>query len=305
MYWPTRTKGKCDGARLLEVCQGRVRVTYSSGVESLTHKALKVAVVELLRGRREMGGGEAACGCTAVGMEVRCPVARHRVDVAGYLDPLPKASVGKRRARPPEGEGVEAGLLERGERARTVIVECKQSRADFLTDRADSSRLMELRARLEQQRTEMEQGIIRACEPELRRSGTSLFVELETWDYARSRLPAYRELLRELAGVEKQLHGSVKFWRMAHYRLADALYVAAPAGMVREQELPRHWGLIEMARREVNGALGNGEHAGAWRIVKRAPDLDAREVYRRRLLRNIAAALSARQVIRGSDEPAG
>ena len=32
--------------------------------------------------------------------------------------------------------------------------------------------------------------------PELRREGTSLFPDLDEWDYASSRLPAYRKLVR-------------------------------------------------------------------------------------------------------------
>jgi hypothetical protein len=241
-------------------------------METPTHKSLKSAAVRLLL----------ANGCVAAAAEVSCPIARHRVDAAGYLDPLSKKP---RRASIAEDSSL-TPILTRGERARTIIVECKQSRADFLSDRADALALRERRAHLEAVRAAIEDRILKVCEPELRQTGSSLFPDLERWDFAKSRLASYRSVLRDLAAVDKQLHGSSKFWRLAHYRLADALYIAAPLGMLRPHELPRGWGLLEVSRSAVD--------AGQWHITSPAPLLEGRAMHRRRLLRNIAVALSKR-----------
>lgn len=242
-------------------------------METLTHRSLKLRAVRLLIEH----------GCAAAAHEVACPIARHRVDAAGYLDALPKRPPRARRTPPADAS---PRLLDRGERARTIIIECKQSRADFLSDRADAPALLTRREHLNAVREALEERILKVCEPELRRGGTSLFPDLERWDFSRSKLSSYQGVLGELAAVDKRLHGSSKFWCMAHYRLADALYIAAPAGMLRPHELPPGWGLIEVPRHETSG--------DAWTISVHSPLHEGRLSHRRRLLRNIAVALSRR-----------
>ena len=241
-------------------------------METRVHRELKLRAVRLMLDS----------GCAAAAPEVPCPIARHRVDAAGYLDARPQKPVRRLAAT----ADAHPALLTRGERARTIIIECKQSRADFLSDRADTPALLEKRAHLHAVRAAIEERILKVCEPELRRSGSSLFPDLEQWDFARSRLGSYQGVLRELARVDRQLHGSSKFWRLAHYRLADALYIAAPAGMLRAHELPAAWGLIEIPR--------HAERGEDWTISVPAPLLEGRTLHRQRLLRNIAAALAKR-----------
>jgi hypothetical protein len=185
-----------------------------------------------------------AQGCRAIGAEVRCPASRYRADVAGYLDRL---NPRRRPAAPPDpaAPAPAAGPLVRGERPKTAIIECKQTRADFLRDTAETDRLLRERASLEARRLEFEEHRIKPAEPQLRRSGSYLFGDLEEWDFTATRLPTYRRLLASLRAVDAQLYGQTKFFLMSRYRLADYLFIMAPAGMIRRRELPVGWGLLE------------------------------------------------------------
>jgi hypothetical protein len=214
--------------------------------------------------------------------------------VAGYVDRLAPSGRSLTEERPMDGKGHSNGRLWTC-RPRTVLIECKQSRADFLRDRRDQNRLLAERRELDRFRRTIEEKRIKTEEPELRRVGSSLFPDLEEWEFAASRLPAYREVLRRLRRLDRLIHGQTKFCLIARYALADRLYIAAPRGMIRERELPPGWGLIEAAtdviRREDPNADLFGE--SALRITVKAPTLAARDDFRQRLLRNIAVSASS------------
>ncbi len=226
-------------------------------METTTHLNLKRLAVSYLRG----------LGCPAFATEVRCPIARYRVDVAGYLDRELSEPVGWRNGSPLD--------------PRTVVIECKQSRCDFLRDRREADRLLAERAELDRLRQGIEQRRVRVQEPHLRRCGSALFPEMEVWDYQDSRLRGYRLVVRRLRRLERRLYGETKFFMMARYRLADRLYLAAPCGLIRPGELPRGWGLLEQHRG------GTSLHEAV-----AAPSMSTRPVHRARLLRNIAVAAS-------------
>lgn len=249
-------------------------------METHRHRTLKrESVAALLR-----------AGCVAAADEVRCPIARHRVDVAGYLDPLP-------RHKSPAGEQWQTALstpavpfvLPRGDRAKTVIIECKQARSDFLTDSRDTDDLLAERDRLNRVRAVLEEQIVKVCEPHLRRSGSRLFAELEEWDFGRSRVGSYRGVLNDLRRIDERMYGERKFWTMAHYKLADWLYIAAPAGVIRPREVPPGWGLLEMP--------ANWEKGGRELHVRvPAPEHTGKPDHRHRLLRNIAVSATRRAI---------
>ncbi len=273
--------GHADGPYSLGICSeiGRrvptATVKAGSGkrgavVETDAHQHLKRLALEYLRRR----GGQ------ALATEVRCPIARYRVDVAGYLDTDPEAGNGAGGRRPRRCE------------PRTVMIECKQTRADFLRDRRDADRLLDLRQELERMRRAIEERRIKVHEPHLRQSGSALFPELEDWDFGASRLRAYHRLLRRIRRLETQLYGETKFFTIARYRLADELYLAAPRGMIKRRELPRGWGLLECPRRRL-GRAGPGVVLSA---SVDAPPQRSRADFRLRLLRNIAVAASRRTI---------
>jgi hypothetical protein len=251
-------------------------------METSAHRLLKQEAIRLLL----------RAGCSAAGVEVSCPIARHRVDAAGYIDALPRS---RRNAVEYEKTGSQIGLrFSRGERAKTVIVECKQARSDFLTDSRDMGELLAERDRLVRVRAVLEEQIVKACEPQLRTSGSRLFPDLEEWDFAASRVGSYRAVLNDLRRLDERMHGESKFWMMAHYRLADWLYLAAPRGVIRSREVPPGWGLLEIDL----GASAAGSETGFGLSLRiRAPELRGKPEHRQRLLRNIAVA-STRHILR-------
>lgn len=249
-------------------------------METPAHRELKRAAVALLL----------RAGCVAAADEVRCPIARHRVDVAGYLDPLPRRrprAAEMWRTLVPEAAPVGRLDLERSDRARTVIIECKQARSDFLTDSRNVDDLLAERERLGRVRAVLEERIVKVCEPHLRRSGSRLFAELEDWDFERSRVASYRAVLNDLRRVEERLYGERKFWTMSRYRLADWLYIAAPVGVISPREVPPGWGLLELPTARQRGGR-------ELRVRVPAPTHSGKDDHRLRLLRNIAVAASRR-----------
>jgi hypothetical protein len=233
-------------------------------METLRHQQLKVLAAGFLR----------AAGCCAVAMEVACPFSRYRVDVAGYADARPKHTPARidENAAPP--------ICLQRPHPLTVIVECKQSRADFVRDSRALDGLLATRTDLDAQRRDLEERIIRVSEPNLLRSGSMLFSELEDWDYSQSSLPSYRRVLRQMRAIDQQVHGQTKFWTLARYTLADVLLIAAPRGLLRPCEAPPGWGLVEFVPDEPLST------AGIHGLVVR----QALDRYRLRLLRNIAVA---------------
>lgn len=246
-------------------------------------------------------------GFQAVALEVSSPIPRHRVDVAGHLHGWAEAE--EEFTWAPTLFGPESARRNgTARRAGTVLIECKQSRADFLRDTRHLATLLSRRAELHRHREALEDRLIRVSEPHLIASGSMLFPEMETWDFASSRSPGYRSVLRELRRIDAQIHGDTKFWTVARYALADVLLIAAPRGMIRAAELPAGWGLLEFtpewldvpdhAATPAEQAPPSAGYAAPleFRVRPAATPRPAqltREVHRVRLLRNIAVATTA------------
>lgn len=218
-------------------------------------------------------------GFLAVAPEVTAPIPRFRLDVAGY------------------GEGEFDANGERNRQPQTVVIECKQARSDFIRDSRRTDRLLRERRLLEQRCAFLEETHVRHHEPHLRQSGSSLFSEMEEWDFANSRLTSYRESMDRLTRIDQALYGETKFCTMARYRLADHLYVLAPPGVLTRRELPAGWGLILCPPELLKGrpvpmaelvdllaANALKVHEASW------PPSSTR--YRKRFIRNIAIAAS-------------
>lgn len=222
-------------------------------MESIDHRALKQVAISWLLGQ----------SCRAVAAEVTSAVPRWRVDAAGWR---------------------KIGLS-----CETIIVECKQSRCDFLRDDSSTNELVSERQRLQEKRTRIEESRVKVYEPHLRTAQAGLFYESSQWDFTRSKLSDYRRVLVELRRVDAALHGETKFCLMSRYRLADRLYLMCPQGMIRKREVPDGWGLLEcprtLARRNFRSLQGQSEIV---RCTIEAPPLLSRPDRRERLLRNIA-----------------
>jgi hypothetical protein len=238
-------------------------------METARHLNLKRLAVAFLRRQ----------GCLILGFEVQCPIARYRLDVAGYQDRAPADQDGSLRSCPPQ----------------TIVIECKQSREDFLRDCSEMPRLIEYREALQRILASVQEHRVKRYEPHLRRAGTSLFPELDEWDFRSSQLRGYRRVVQRLRRLDEQIHGQTKFFLMSHYRLADRLYLAAPEGVIRPCDVPRGWGLLECAASAVVAADSDDAGACDLRVRVEAPQLVSRPRHRLRLLRNIAVAASRRE----------
>ncbi len=249
-------------------------------METQTHERLKRWAAALLIDQ----------GYLAVATEVRCPISRYRVDVAGYADR--PADAGPISPGPLfEAIASSAGTTSKPSReVRTVVIECKQSRGDFLRHRREVQALLARRDRLDAARERYEQTRLPVEEPHLRQTGSALFAELEQWDFTASRSAGYRRIIRRLRRVERQLYGETKFSMIARYRLADRLYIAAPAGLIQPDELPAGWGLLECPKRALRREASIGSETAPVRVSRAAPSQMSPARFRQRLLRNIAIA---------------
>ena len=261
-------------------------------MESFAHLELKRLAIAWL----------ARLGCRAVATEVRCPISKYRIDAAGWLDHaegelLDAGGLARERS------GVDATLFTSAPKAvrrrgparpRTIAVECKQSRADFIRDDRDADRLKTKLASLRRTREKFERELIPRSEPHLRESGSSLFRDLETWDFEGSRTSSYQRVLRSIERIERRLHGETKFHTMPHYRLADHFFLFTPVGLLKPHEVPTGWGLVECGRGTLRKGAGSLGELDALPLRERiaCPSLESPEPRRQRMLRNIAVAAS-------------
>ncbi|MSR29115.1 MAG: hypothetical protein EXS03_06015 [Phycisphaerales bacterium] len=226
-------------------------------METIDHRALKSLAISWL----------IAQGCRAVALEVTCAIPRWRFDAAGWK----RTALG----------------------AESIVVECKQSRADFLRDDEHLDALVAERLRLTTRRTQIEETRVKVYEPHLRTWEPGLFEERAAWDFTRSKLADYRRVLLGLRRVDQSLHGETKFCLAVRYRLADRCYLLCPQGMIRPREVPEGWGLLECPRRLARRALRDaGVTAAPIRLRVDAAALLSRCDRRERLLFNIAVAAS-------------
>ena len=218
-------------------------------------------------------------GCRVMACEVRCPLSKYRVDVAAYLDPLPTKPrpTSLLTPLPPEALRRQPG------EPRTIAIECKQSRADFLRDRRDRDELLALRESLLRQRDHLAQTRVKPNEPHLRLEGSSLFEHDDAWDLSSSACKSYQNVLTQLRQVERRLVSDTKFSTLDRYHLADRLLLLTPAGLIEPRELPTGWGLIEHwpGCESVEQSL---------RVRVQPAEQRSTTKHRHRLLRNIAAA---------------
>ncbi|MHC4832976.1 MAG: hypothetical protein ACYTFH_03580 [Planctomycetota bacterium] len=178
----------------------------------------------------------------------------------------------------------------RGPRSpRVIVIECKQSRADFFRNHTGRDAVLAERDRLERLARRIEERRIKRHEPHLRRVEAGLFEDRESWDFESTSIGAYHRVRERLARVEQDLYGRSKFDLLARYRLADHLLVLSPRGLVRPREIPASWGLLECSRRQ---RLGRPDPGEVLRTRRRSERLRPDEARRQRFLRNIAAAAS-------------
>ena len=269
-------------------------------MESFEHRELKRLAVAWL----------ARLGCRAIATEVTCPISRYRVDVAGWLDHSESTLLdagGLQKRRP----GIAASLFDdrpsrRGRRSpRTIVVECKRSRSDFIRDDRNADRLKQRLEMLRRVRNRFERVLIPQSEPHLRESGASLFPEMETWDFEGSRTAAYRRTMKEIERIERRLHRDTKFHTMARYRLADHLVLFTSSDLIEITEVPTGWGLVECGRRTLRRGAGRLGPLADLPLRERisVPSHESLPDRREQMLRNIAVAASRSLIASHSEAP--
>lgn len=244
-------------------------------------------------------------GFAAVASEVRCPLGKYRIDIAGYATDIWRITPAVFCSQNDEAEQSNEQAPDRvvaiahspprkrasKRRSSTLIVECKASRADFLRDSRSIEQLQEERRQLEAAQRKIEVDILRTNDPFARCAEESLFSDLDAWDFSRCTLRSYLEIVEELERVHLALFGQTKFQLLARYALADRLFVAAPRGLIAIEELPRGWGLMEFWNVRTGAIAIEGlDQASVLYRVKGVESPQSREGYRQRLLRGIAIA---------------
>jgi hypothetical protein len=233
-----------------------------------------------------------ANGFRCIGLEVRAPRSRFRVDVAAYRP----GRKGPRPARLPDFQTPvrTQGTRESAESAREcrqrqttsattncsasgsesdepliAIFECKQSQPDLYRDIAQVESMQHELHELQQRRTKLEK-LLLTHHPSLRAS-ESLFPEWDTFAGEFLAHAGYQRLLTSIIRVQNRLQNCTKFAWITRYRLANLNYVVAPEKLMRLDELPPGWGLLQSN----NGAgLNLYQQAQFMRIQNPAPWLE-------------------------------
>jgi hypothetical protein len=233
-----------------------------------------------------------ANGFRCIGLEVRAPRSRFRVDVAAYRP----GRKGPRPAKLPDFQmsGRSQGTRGSAESAREcrerqttaatpncsasgsesdepliAIFECKQSRPDLYRDIAGVESMQHELHELQQRRTKLEK-LLLTHYPSLRAS-ESLFPEWDTFAGEFLVHAGYQRLLASIIRVQNRLQNCTKFAWITRYRLANLNYVVAPEGLMTLDELPPGWGLLESNNR---AGLNLYQQAQFMRIQNPAPWLE-------------------------------
>ena len=211
--------------------------------ETEAHLHLKKLAMDWIRGQ----------GFRACAQEVRIPKSGYRADVMGYhrwspelqaIDVLPDSSEsGASSFSFSDADGAfQPGF--------TAILECKQSRSDFLRDEGEWEELQSRVETLKKRRLVLER-LIRTHHEEWTLK-ESLFSEMDPIALDRVQHPTYLKVLRQLATLSKRKKKESKFDCLSRYEVANLLYLVVEPGLILPRETPSGWGLLE---RQANGEL--------------------------------------------------
>jgi len=173
-------------------------------------------------------------GCAVAGTEVTAPIARFRVDAAGYRY---AGGVSDRTA------AEHSGSLWPDLWPETFLIECKASRADFLRCTSFASALRQRRDRLRKRRTQQADDFAKADDAPAD-LGDRLFPESTGPTHAR------KVIDYQLRRVQRDLYAAAKFDLFHRYQLGTFLLLVTGPGVLSADELPMGWGWLEVSDRE-------------------------------------------------------
>ncbi|MBL9114064.1 MAG: hypothetical protein JNJ83_03585 [Verrucomicrobiaceae bacterium] len=127
---------------------------------------------------------------------------------------------------------------------RTVIFECKKSRADLIKDsRSVQKTLVQLRE-LEARKHKLDT-LLGTHYPSLRTSD-ELFNEFTVpVDVQSLGHQGYAETTKKIEVLKNRLYGKTKFDKLIHYQNADLHYLVTTSGLLETHEVPAGWGHLE------------------------------------------------------------
>ena len=125
---------------------------------------------------------------------------------------------------------------------RTALIQCHAEREGCWSQCARSEDILPRLRSLKRRRSTLQERIRRE-EPRLREPDT-LFEEYAEWRYEDSTNQAYHEVQREIQQLEHALLEGTRFERIRDAQLANRLYLAVPAQVIRTDELADGWGLL-------------------------------------------------------------
>lgn len=188
-------------------------------------------------------------GFDIVADEIRIPQSGYRADLMAYrrwtrelgsLDVLESSSHREvietkafEKSMPREAQG--AGF--------TAILECKQSRSDFLRDMGEWAELQERLETLQKRKIIIER-LIRTHHLEWTQK-ECLFPELDPIDLDRVIHPTYLKVLQQMRLLSKRKRKESKFDCLSRYESANLLYLVVEPGLIKSHEAPAGWGVLE------------------------------------------------------------
>jgi hypothetical protein len=125
-----------------------------------------------------------------------------------------------------------------------AVFECKQSWNDLLRDNRRRDELRDRLAQLQERRIKLE-ALLAVHHPSLRTSD-SLFPEWASFDFLALEHQGYRQTIRKIGQVQRQLLQNIKFDVVSHYQLGNLHYLVTPAAMIDPSEVPIGWGFLEV-----------------------------------------------------------
>lgn len=195
------------------------------GAETLAHATLKKLALQWAQLQRY----------PICGIEVRLPHSNYRADAVAYrpaTERLPLPGNGK----------VPQRLVRQPVVGTTAVFECKQARSDFLKDSHTTIETTQRLKALDERRRTLER-LLGMHQPSLRK-GESLFAEYDAIDISNFEHKTYRKVIREISILQARLYGKTKFDKVARYCCANLCYLVVEDGILKNHEVPLHWGLL-------------------------------------------------------------
>jgi hypothetical protein len=135
--------------------------------------------------------------------------------------------------------------IDRNSGTSTVAVfECKQSRNDLLRDNRRRDELRNRLTQLQERRSKLE-ALLSVHYPSVRMPD-SLFPEWASFDFTALDHHGYRQTIRKIGQIQRQLLQNIKFDLVTHYQLANLHYLVTPIAMIGSGEVPLGWGFLEV-----------------------------------------------------------